>query len=89
MKRIGNPACSITLSILLTAGTALAGVTTPNPAPPPPEFKINGVTTPNPEPPPPSGLTFETNGTAYQPFVSFDLIELIVTALSNMGSNRL
>ncbi|HKG23652.1 MAG TPA: hypothetical protein VKC34_17250 [Blastocatellia bacterium] len=88
MKRTGNLSCSITLSLLLTCGSALAGVTTPNPSAPP-EVKITGVATPNPEPPAPSGLAFETSQTAYQPFMNFELIDLIVIGLSNMGSNLL
>jgi hypothetical protein len=85
MKRIGNFACSITLSLMLTVGSALGGVTTPNPTPPPPEVKITGVTTPNPEPPPPSGLTLEPNQTANQTPVDLSLYELVLIALSNIG----
>jgi hypothetical protein len=89
MKRFGNFACAITLSMFLIAGSALAGVTTPNPTPPPPEVKITGVTTPNPEPPPPSSIRFGTDQTAYQTSGGLSLFELVMIAISNMGSNLL
>ncbi|HYP27657.1 MAG TPA: hypothetical protein VE262_13150 [Blastocatellia bacterium] len=90
MKRFGNFACAITLSMLLVAGSALAGVTTPNPTPPPPpEVKVTGVTTPNPEPPPPSSIRLGTDQTAYQTSGSLSLFELVVIIMSNMGSNLL
>ena len=89
MKRFGNFACAITLSMLLIAGSALAGVTTPNPTPPPPpEVKITGVTTPNPEPPPPPSIRFETDQGAYHISGSLSLFELVMM-ISNMGSNLL
>ena len=86
MNRIGNFACSIIISLSLTAGSALGGVVTPNPSP---EVKITGVVTPNPEPPPPPGITFQTDPTASQTPVDLSLFEYVVIILSNMGSNLL